>query len=76
MEMQTDNTFSLCNEGISALEAEKLRFTAKNKQLLEENKPLLFNGCILSTNGNILQLRQKSQGQKLEIVINAQSYVC
>jgi hypothetical protein len=29
MGMQTDNTFGLCNEGFSALEAEKLRFTAK-----------------------------------------------
>jgi hypothetical protein len=76
MEMQTDNIFGLCNEEFSALEAKKLRFTAKDKQLLEENKLLLFNGCVLSTDGNILQLRQKNQGQKLEIVINAQSYVC
>jgi hypothetical protein len=76
MGMQTNDIFGLCNKGFSALEAEKLRFTAKDKQLLEENKPLLFNGCILPINGNILQLRQKNQGQKLEIVTNAQSYVC
>jgi hypothetical protein len=61
MGMQTDDTFGLYNEGFSALEAEKLRFTAKDKQLLEEDKPLLFNGCVLSTDGNILQLRQKNQ---------------
>jgi hypothetical protein len=62
MGMQINDIFGLCNEGFSALEAEKLRFTAKDKQLLEKDKPLLFNGCILSINGNILQLRQKSQG--------------
>jgi hypothetical protein len=76
MEMQTDNTFGLYNEGFLALKAEKLRFTAKDKQLLEEDKPLLFNGCILSIDGNILQLRQKNQGQKLEIITDAQLYVC
>jgi hypothetical protein len=76
MKMQTNDIFGLCNEGFLALEAENLRCTAKNKQLLEEDKPLLFNGCILSTDGNILQLRQKNQGQKLEIVTDAQSYVC
>jgi hypothetical protein len=76
IKMQTDNTFDLCNKGFSALEAKKLQFTAKDKQLLEKDKPLLFNGCILSTNGNILQLRQKNQGQKLEILTDAQSYVC
>jgi hypothetical protein len=54
MEMQTDDILGLCDEGFLALEAEKLRFTAKDKQLLEEDKPLLFNGCILSTDGNIL----------------------
>jgi hypothetical protein len=54
MGMQTDDIFGLYNEGFSALEAEKLRFTAKDKQLLKEDKPLLFNGCILFTNGNIL----------------------
>jgi hypothetical protein len=76
MEMQTNDILGLYNKRFSTLEAEKLRFTAKDKQLLEEDKPLLFNGCILSTDGNILQLRQKNQGQKLEIVTNAQSYVC
>jgi hypothetical protein len=76
MGMQTDDTLGLCDEGFSTLEAEKLRFTAKDKQLLEKDKPLLFNGCILSIDGNILQLRQKNQGQKLEIVTDAQSYVC
>jgi hypothetical protein len=76
MEMQTNNTLDLYNEESSALEAKKLRFTANDKQLLEKDKPLLFNGCILSTDGNILQLRQKNQGQKLEIVTDAQSYVC
>jgi hypothetical protein len=76
MEMQTDDIFGLYNEGFSALEAEKLRFTAKDKQLLKKDKLLLFNGCILFTDGNILQLRQKNQGQKLEIVTDAQSYVC
>jgi hypothetical protein len=54
MEIQTDDIFGLYDEGFLALEAEKLRFTAKDKQLLKENKPLLFNGCILSTDGNIL----------------------
>jgi hypothetical protein len=71
IEMQINDTFGLYNEGFLTLEAEKLRFTAKDKQLLEEDKPLLFNGCVLSTDGNILQLRQKNQGQKLEIVTDA-----
>jgi hypothetical protein len=71
MDMQINNTFGLCDERFLALKAEKLRFTAKDKQLLEENKPLLFNGCVLSTDGNILQLSQKNQGQKLEIVTDA-----
>jgi hypothetical protein len=54
MGMQTNDIFDLYDERFSALEAEKLRFTAKDKQLLEEDKPLLFDGCILSTDGNIL----------------------
>jgi hypothetical protein len=44
MEMQTNDTFDLCNEGFSALEAEKLRFTTKDKQLLEKKK----NRCSLT----------------------------
>jgi hypothetical protein len=52
----------LCNERFLALEAEKLRFRAKDKQLREEDNLLLFNGCVLSIDGNILQLRQKNQG--------------
>jgi hypothetical protein len=38
MKMQIDDTFGLYNEGFLTLEAEKLRFTAKNKQLLEKKK--------------------------------------
>jgi hypothetical protein len=49
--MQTNNTLIIGDNNFSALEESKLvkaSFMAKPKQKLDSDKPLIFNGCILS----------------------------
>lgn len=67
--MQTDDTLILAEDSFAELEQQKLTFTAKPKEQLTLDNPLLFNGCVLSLNKDgSMDLRQKGQGKKLEIV--------
>jgi hypothetical protein len=73
--MQTNDTFGLSNNAFATKEFQKLIFTAKKKQFLTFNNPLFFNGCVFTVNKNILRIRQKNQGQKLEKATDAILYV-
>jgi len=69
--MQTDDTIGLTTTTFSQREDEKLveaAFKAKPKDLLEADKPLIFNGGIVERKGNALVLRQKGQGRRLELI--------
>ncbi|KAJ5130346.1 uncharacterized protein N7515_006385 [Penicillium bovifimosum] len=73
--MQTDDTIGLTTLAFSQREDEKLAeaaFKAKPKEALEEGKPLIFNGGIVSLEGEILTLRQKGQGKRLEVAATKQ----
>jgi hypothetical protein len=75
MGMQIDDTFGLNDDAFAIKKFQKLVFTAKEKQFLTPDNPLFFNGCILIVNKDILRIRQKNQGQKLEKATDAISYV-
>lgn len=66
--MQTDDTLILASNEFLALEEDefnKAKFPAKTKETLITETPLIFNGCILSKNGDEMKLKQKDQGKKL-----------
>jgi hypothetical protein len=75
MGMQTDDIFGLNDDTFAIKKSQKLVFTAKKKQFLTPDNPLFFNGCVFTVNKDILRIRQKNQGQKLEKATNAISYV-
>jgi hypothetical protein len=69
--LQIDNSLILANQAFADLEEKELentKFTAKPKEKLTKNKPFHFNNYILRKIGNSLQLLQKSQRKKLELV--------
>ncbi|KHJ34316.1 hypothetical protein EV44_g4291 [Erysiphe necator] len=74
--MQTDDTLILGDELFSELEERKLQFTAKPKQKLTRDKPLIFNGCILTLNDDFsIHMTQKNQGKKIDLVEDTDSKV-
>jgi hypothetical protein len=69
--MQTDDTIILADEPFSTLEKNELlnaKFIAKPKEKLTPDSPLIFNGCVLVQDGNIMSLRQKEQGKKIKLI--------
>ena len=46
--MQIDNTLSLSDDTFAAIENTKLRFLAKDKQVLTCNIPIVFNRCVIT----------------------------
>jgi hypothetical protein len=70
--MQTDDTLILGSKEFDTIEDEELtraKFSAKPKELLSPETPLIFNGCILTQKeGDAVELRQKEQGKKLKTV--------
>jgi hypothetical protein len=69
--MQTDDTIILADERFLAREEEELKqakYTTKPKEKLTVVNPLLFNGCVLSLQGDQMTLCQKDQGKKLRLV--------
>jgi hypothetical protein len=69
--IQTDDTIILGDSDFSTLEEEELtkaKLIAKPKEKLSLATPLLFNGCIISLNGDSITLRQKGQGKKINVV--------
>lgn len=74
--MQTDDTLGLTDRQFATKEDTELRFSAKEKQELMIDAPIVFNGCVvdLDQTGTI-NLRQKRQGEKLKIAHGKQSYI-
>jgi hypothetical protein len=53
-----------------------MSFKAKEKQFLDFQNPIIFNGCVLTIgDNNVLSLGQKNQAQKLQIVQNEADYI-
>jgi hypothetical protein len=75
MGMQINDIFSLNDDAFTIKKFQKLVFTAKKKQFLTFDNPLFFNECVFTINKDILRIRQKNQGQKLEKATDAISYV-
>jgi hypothetical protein len=73
--MQTDDIFGLGDEAFTTKKSKELVFAAKEKQFLTPDNAFLFNGCIITLVGDILRLRQKNQGKKLEKATNSPTYV-
>jgi hypothetical protein len=75
--MQTNDTLSLSDKAFADLKDQELRFKAKPKQFLSLDAQIDFNGCIVKLNdkSHTVTLRQKKQGEKLEMATNKQSYV-
>lgn len=73
--MQTDNTLGLTNRAFATKEEQKLRLSAKPKQEISVDAPILFNGCVatFTAAGNII-LPQNEKGDKLEVVTDRDSY--
>jgi hypothetical protein len=73
--MQTDDTIILADEHFSTLKENELliaKFTAKLKEKLTPDSPLIFNGYVLIQDGNVISLRQKEQDKKIKLIdINA-----
>jgi hypothetical protein len=62
VEMQTDDTIILIDELFSTLEKNELlnvKFITKPKEKLTPDSSLIFNGCVLTQDGNTMSLRQK-----------------
>ncbi|KAJ5904893.1 uncharacterized protein N7473_001809 [Penicillium subrubescens] len=71
--MQTDDTLILGSDEFAKLEAKELaeaKFSAKPKDTLSPQNPLIFNGCVLTQKeGDVaVELRQKEQGKKLKLI--------
>ncbi|KAF7122850.1 hypothetical protein CNMCM5793_000960 [Aspergillus hiratsukae] len=71
--MQTDDTLILGSDEFAMLEEEELaeaKFSAKPKDTLSSETPLIFNGCILTKQqGDVpVELRQKEQGKRLKLI--------
>jgi len=71
--MQTDDTIGVSDEAFDRHEDTALQaasFTAKPKERLQPDKPLAFNGgtITLCAATGIIQLRQKGQGEKLQLL--------
>ncbi|KAI1000019.1 hypothetical protein K3495_g8177 [Podosphaera aphanis] len=77
--MQNDDTLGISDTKFATqenIELQKAKFSAKEKQFLDTNSPLLFNGCILSIQAdNVLFLQQKNQGERLKLVTNILEYI-
>jgi hypothetical protein len=71
--MQTDDTLILGSDEFAMLEERELaeaKFSAKPKDTLSPETPLIFNGCVLTQKeGDVaVELRQKEQGKKLKLI--------
>jgi hypothetical protein len=69
--IQTNDIIILADEPFSTLEENELlnaKFIAKPKEKLIPDSLLIFNGCVLVQDGNIMSLRQKKQGKKIKLI--------
>jgi len=73
--MQTDDTIILADTTFAEKENDELMkaaIRAKPKEKLSDEHSLMFNGCIIKKNGKVIELVQKDQGKKIQLV-NAKS---
>lgn len=72
--MQTDDTLGLSDQDFADNETKELRFKAKPKQFLSPDAQIDFSGCIvkLSNDNQTITLREKKQGEKLEMATDKQ----
>ncbi|KAI0996487.1 hypothetical protein K3495_g11696 [Podosphaera aphanis] len=77
--IQTDDSLGISDTKFATqenIELQKAKSSAKEKQFLDTNSPLLFNGCSLSIQANnVLFLQQKNQGDRLKLVTNILEYI-
>jgi len=69
--LQTDDTLAIATPAFSSAEyaaLQKANFRAKPKERLSEEVPLEFNGCTLTLRKHVIQLTQKGQGAKIDII--------
>lgn len=69
--MQTDDTLIVGTEAFSTREEERIQkaeIRCKPKTTLSLNKPLDFNGTKLITDGTIVDVKQKGQANKIELI--------
>ena len=71
--MQTDDTLILGSDEFAMREEKELaeaKFSAKPKETLSPETPLIFNGCILTQKEReiAVELRQKEQGKRLKLI--------
>ncbi len=69
--LQTDDTLAVSTPAFSSAEDTALaeaKFRAKPKDTLSADKPLEFNGCTLTMDGDVIMLTQKGQGKKIEAI--------
>jgi hypothetical protein len=69
--MQTDDTLGLSDDKFAELEEKELTkasLSAKPKETLSPTSQLQFNGCILTYEDATIQLRQKGQGQNIQLI--------
>jgi hypothetical protein len=69
--IQTNDTLILGSKKFDTIEEKELtkaKFSAKPKELLSLETPLIFNGYILTQKKEDIELRQKEQGRKLKTV--------
>ena len=69
--MQTDDILILGSEKFLVLEEDELnkaKLSAKPKEALSPETLLIFNGCVLTQQGDMVELRQKEQGKKLQTI--------
>ena len=69
--MQTDDTLILATPAFSTTEEEKIQkaqFRSKPKTLLSPETPLDFNGAKLTLEDEIVVLKQKGQGTKIDLI--------
>ena len=78
VKIQTDDTIILSDDRFAAIKEDKLvkaKFLVKLKEKLTSDTPLIFNDCVLTQKGNIVLLRQKDQGKKIQLIdINAMDF--
>ncbi|THC93999.1 hypothetical protein EYZ11_006508 [Aspergillus tanneri] len=71
--MQTDDTLILGSDEFAMCEEKELakaNFSAKPKDTLSPENPLIFNGCVLTQKKEdiAVELRQKEQGKRLKLI--------
>lgn len=66
--MQTDDTLFAGTESFIKREEEQAAFPAKDVEQLTEQKNILFNGSVISTTNDILNLSQERQCGKIKLV--------